>query len=152
MVGNFSERNEIRGQTLRSAIPRLKKVADFIQDMSCDVQFSGHTSPSNAASNETSNCDRLVVTSGLRPFPGRRQSVEHVGIDRCDSNSKSCHEVFDGPGRGCINLLLQVCSQEKSRSELEPATEEATQSVLHAQSPFPTVRWSCVVLKPQPHS
>lgn len=45
----------------------------------------------------------------------------------------SCHEIFDSPGRDCINVLLQVSPQEKIYQS-DPATEEAMQSALHFQS------------------
>jgi ferredoxin len=60
----------------------------------------------------------------------------YVGIDRCHSCLKSCHEIFDSPKRDCVYLLVQVSPQEKNPSELDPATEEAMQSALHVQFTF----------------
>jgi hypothetical protein len=44
----------------------------------------------------------------------------------------SLHGIFDCPGRDWVNMLLQV----SPTSELDPATEEAMQWALHAQSAF----------------
>jgi hypothetical protein len=47
----------------------------------------------------------------------------------------TCHEIFNSPGRDCVNLLLQVSAQEKIH-QLDKATEEVMQSALHVQSTF----------------
>jgi hypothetical protein len=73
----------------------------------------------------------------------------------------SCHEIFDGAGRDCIDILLQVSPQEKNLSDLDPAKEEAMQSPSTSNPTsgicrlkpllevFPIVRWGSFVLMPQ---
>lgn len=60
-----------------------------------------------------------------KEFSGTRLNML-AGIDRCHSCLKSYHEIFDSPGRDCLDVLLHVSQQER------PATEEA----LHVQSTF----------------
>jgi hypothetical protein len=36
----------------------------------------------------------------------------HVGVNHCHICLKSCIEIFDSPGRDCINMFLQVSPQE----------------------------------------
>jgi hypothetical protein len=59
---------------------------------------------------------------------------KHIGIDCCHNCFKSCYTIFDSPGRGFINVLLQVSSQGKSPLELHLVTEEALQLALIVQS------------------
>jgi hypothetical protein len=39
---------------------------------------------------------------------------EDVGIDRCQKFSKCYHEIFDSPGRNCINVLFERPQRKKS--------------------------------------
>jgi hypothetical protein len=63
------------------------------------------------------------------------RTPQHIGIGRCHSSLKSCHENLDCPGRDCIDIL-QVSPQEKNPSQVDPATEEAMQSALDVQFTF----------------
>jgi hypothetical protein len=93
--------------------------------MSCDVSFSCYTSPSNGASYQMIKpwaqlCYVFEVasaqfkTDGSGPQRILSNTLKRVDIDRCRSHSKSRHEVFDRPRRGCINVRLQVSPHKTS--------------------------------------
>jgi hypothetical protein len=47
-----------------------------------------------------------------------------VGIDSCHSCLDFFHEIFESPGRDCVNEVLRASPRGKDPSELDPAIEE----------------------------
>lgn len=56
-------------------------------------------------------------------------------LDHCHRCLKSCHEIFDSPGRDCINILLQVSALKKIR--VTPNEQGAHATTLPCQIHLP---------------
>jgi hypothetical protein len=79
--------------------------------------------------------------SKLSPSSSRQMPVHCMASSRthfincCHSCLKSCHEIFDNPGRYCINMLIQVSLQKQSKG-VYLVTEKDIRSVHNIQSMF----------------